>query len=743
MPASPAVDPTSTDWPGLRFEEPPSGASDFAAGGGWRDAPPDEGETIDGSVDWGSASPLEATARRSEGRGGGVGSDTSRRGWTGGLRVTTEGDSALTQKLAGLPASPGVYMFRDVEGTVLYIGKAKSLRSRVRSYFAASNSDERVYLPAMVSLIADCTTVVTQTEKEAAILENNLIKEHQPRFNVKLRDDKEYLTLRLDPKVLWPRLDLVRRPKPDGARYFGPYHSATAARRTLHLVQKHFQLRTCSDRELSSRKRPCLQYQIKRCPAPCVFEVDVRTYSQQVEAVDLFLRGRHDKLSATLRQLMNGASAEMRYELAATYRDQLAAVQSVRQAQSVVSVETLDQDVLGIYREGDLLEVSTLIVREGRVVEALSDSHVGVEVPDDELISAYLRDTYDAEQSDRSVPDQILVPVLPEGADGVAEWLTEQRAARATASRGAKRVRLVAPARGARRQLLQLALDNARHAFVEKRRAAENVDERLAKLQARLRLPTLPRRIECTDISHLGGQDTVGSVVALQDAALDKSRYRTYRVRTATQGDDYAAMYEVLSRRFRRGKDATEGQGEWDLPDLFVVDGGRGQLAVALAAARDLGLFDLQLAGLAKERENATGEKLVDRVYLPDQKNPIALKPNSPELFLLAMLRDEAHRFANRGRSKAGKQRRMESLLDRVPGVGPKAKGILLRHFGSVQNIRTATDAELLALSGIDRRHVKALRSFWEAEEPESETNGREQPPTTELPSASEESQRS
>ncbi len=619
---------------------------------------------------------------------------------------------SLTEKLAALPARPGVYVFRDAAGLILYIGKAKSLRSRVRSYFQAGNSDERAYLPALISQIADLTTIITKTEKEAAILENSLIKEHQPRYNVKLRDDKEYLNLRLDPKARWARLDLVRRPKHDRALYFGPYHSATAARRTLHLVEKHFKLRTCSDRELSSRKRPCLKYQIKRCPAPCVLPVDAEEYQQQVRAVSLFLAGRHDRLTKELRERMADASQDLRYEAAATYRDQIAAVDKLRQQQRVVTVDELDQDVVALYREGELVEIAVLTVREGRVVEAATLSHSGAEVENEEIIAAYLRDAYGAEVGARTIPDRILLPELPEGAAGVEDWLSERRTELAEpGGRPPRRVRLHAPARGNQRQLLELALENARHAFDEKRRAKEDIDERLNRLQARLRLPTLPRRIECTDISHLGGQDTVGSVVALFDGAVDKKRYRTYRVRAAVEGDDYAAMYEVLSRRFRRGRDDKEG--DWDLPDLFLVDGGRGQLAVAVAAAHDLGMFDLQLAGLAKERENVAGDKLVDRVYLPEQKNPIPLRPNSPELFLLAMARDEAHRFANRGRKKIGKARRMESALDSVSGIGPKTKETLLKHFGGIDNIRTASDDELLALPGVDRRHVRALREHW------------------------------
>jgi excinuclease ABC subunit C len=606
------------------------------------------------------------------------------------------------------------------------VGKAKNLRSRVRSYFQAGGSDERMYLPALMREVEDLSTIIAKTEKEAAILENNLIKEHQPRFNVKLRDDKEYLNLRLDPSVRWPRLQLVRRPKPDGARYFGPYHSATSARRTLHLVEKHFKLRTCSDRELASRKRPCLKYQIKRCPAPCVFEIDTAEYSSQVAAVELFLDGRHDELSKELDARMKQAAARLEYELAASYRDQLRAVDSVRQSQRVVSVDALDQDVVGLYREGDLVELALLTVREGRVVEALSFSQQRVGIGDDEVMAALVRELYGPD-SGRRIPDRILLPTLPDGAAGVEEWLTEQRSAiaRAANQRVPRKVRLESPHRGARKQLLELAQENAAHAFGEKRRASEDIEARLSKLQQRLRLPTLPRVIECTDISHLGGLDTVGSLVALSDGEPDKSRYRTYKVETPTEGDDYAAMYEVLSRRFRRGRDAKgkaaeEADGaavEWELPDLFVVDGGRGQLAVALSAAHDLGLFELQLCGLAKERENTAGDKLVDRVYLPGQKNPIALRPNCPELFLLARARDEAHRFANRGRSRLGKARRMRSQLDRIPGIGPKSKESLLKHFGSVDNIRSATAEELLSVAGINSGHVRALRQHWSAQE--------------------------
>jgi excinuclease ABC subunit C len=689
---------------------------------------------------------------------------------------------ALLQKLDTLPSQPGCYLFKDKKGAVVYVGKAKSLRSRVRSYFQASTGDERYFVPLLQRTAADLETIVTASEKEAAILEDSLIKQYQPRYNVKLRDDKSYLSLRIDESHAWPRVDIVRRPSADGARYFGPYHSATAARRTLHLVNKHFQLRTCTDPEFAARKRPCLQFQIRRCLAPCVYEVDPAWYRDQVRAVELFLDGRHDELSEELDGRMRGASRALEFELAATYRDQLRAVDAIRQEQRVVAVKDVDQDVIGLYREADLGQIAVVFIRRGRVVDTATFPLRGVEIPDAEVIGAFLAQYYAGTPGDVIIPDEVIVPVLPELAEGVGEWLSELRK---------KRCQVIYPQRGPRVDLLALANENAAHAFREQRRAADDVEERLAQLQKRLRLPTLPRRIECIDISHLGGGDTVGAVVALADGQPDKKKYRTFHVKGITPGDDYGAMYQVLARRFRRGKAAAEqaeraasestpeseadaeqmrDRIDWDLPDLFVVDGGRGQLNVALTAARDLGLHELPIVGLAKERsaptladrggrrflaseegaetaaeepkaegetaaedggeheaddapeaapkasEPATPERkpnpdnLVDRVYLPGQKNGIPLHPNSAPLFFLARARDEAHRFSNRARERLGKTRRFRSELDDIPGIGPATRKALLRALGTVEAVRKATDEQLLAVPGVTRRSVQALR---------------------------------
>ena len=436
----------------------------------------------------------------------------------------------LAEKLDGLPPTPGCYLFLGKNGEVVYVGKAKSLRSRVRSYFQEGGSDSRYFIPLLRRIVLDLETVVTATEKEAAVLENQLIKKHQPRFNVKLRDDKEFLSLRLDPKKDWPFLQAVRKPEPDGARYFGPFHSATSARRTLHLVNKHWKLRTCSDAELASRLRPCLQYQIKRCLAPCVMDVDPDVYGQQVRSVALFLEGRHDELSKELDVSMKQASQRLEFERAAIYRDQLKAVEAARESQRIVSVQDVDQDVLGLYREGSVVEVEILQVRHGRVRETLSYSLRGAELPDEEVLAGFLTEYYDAVADGREIPDEVLLPLLPDGAAGVAEWLSDRRA-----ELGAKgKVTLLTPQRGPRRELLELAKENAAHAFREKQRSKDDLEGRLEELQERLRLPTLPRRIECCDISHLGGGDTVGSIVSLADGLPEKKRYRTFHVKTVS-----------------------------------------------------------------------------------------------------------------------------------------------------------------------------------------------------------------
>ena len=599
---------------------------------------------------------------------------------------------AAQRKLDNLPASPGVYVFHGADGKVLYVGKARSLRSRVRSYFQPGSSDLRAFVSRLERELTDIETFVTHTDKEAALLENQLIKSRQPKYNVKLRDDKEYLSLRLDAKKPWPRLEVVRRPKPDGAQYFGPYHSATAARQTLRLLNRYFQLRTCTDTEFRMRSRPCLQHQIKRCPGPCVLEVDEEEYRAQVANVARFLDGRHGELVRDIDVRMKGASGELEYERAAVYRDQLRAVERAQEEQRVAGVQKSDQDVIGFHRQGDQVEVAVLSMRGGRLFGVRTLPLRRVAVPNDEMLGAFLRQHY----TDRaSLPDEILVPVTIEMSEALEELLSENRR---------RRVQIVEPKRGAKAKLLELARENAEHAFHEKERAREDVEARLAELQRQLRLSVLPRRIECVDISHTGGEETVAVFVALENGALAKERYRSFRVKGVGGGDDYAAMYEVLMRRLRRGKNDEEG---WELPDLLVVDGGKGQLGVAVRAREDIGVPDLDIASVAKPRVTVTGEEEGDRVFRPGQKNAVPVRGNSA-LSLLLLARDETHRASNTLRKKVGRKRRLRSELDGVPGVGPKTRGKLLRNLGSLREVLAATEEQLIA-AGATRRQAEAI----------------------------------
>ena len=600
---------------------------------------------------------------------------------------------AAQRKLDNLPHSPGVYVFRGAHGKVLYVGKARSLRSRVRSYFQPGSSDLRAFVSRLERELTDIETFVTHTDKEAALLENQLIKSHQPKYNIKLRDDKEYLSLRLDPKKPWPRIEVVRRPKPDGAQYFGPYHSATAARQTLRLVNRYFQLRTCTDTEFRLRTRPCLQYQIKRCPGPCVLEVDQDEYGAQVANVARFLDGRHDELVRDLDERMKRASDALAYEQAAVYRDQLRAVERARQEQRVAGVHKSDQDIIGFHRQGDQVEMAVLSLRGGRLFGVRTLPLRRVAVPNDEMLGAFLQQHY----TDRpSLPDEILVPLPIEMGEALEELLNEDRK---------RRSRIVQPKRGAKAKLLELARENAEHAFQEKERAREDVEARLAEIQKQLRLAAPPRRIECVDISHTGGEETVGVFVALHNGEPARERYRSFRVKEVQGGDDYAAMYEVLVRRLRRGKDAETG---WELPDLLVVDGGRGQLGVVERAREDVGVAALELASVAKPRLTATGAEEGDRVFRPGQKNAIPIRASS-SLALLLLARDEAHRASNELRKRVGKKRRLRSELDAVPGIGPKTRGRLLRNLGSLRDVLLADEERLIA-AGASRKQARAIR---------------------------------
>ena len=599
-------------------------------------------------------------------------------------------NASLLEKLDNLPASPGCYLFKDHDGKVIYVGKALSLRSRVRSYFGRSG-DSRAFIPLLDDLLGDVEVLLTGNEKEALILENTLIKKHRPRFNVMLRDDKAFIHLRLDSTQPYPRLEIIRRPRAgDSASTFGPYSSAASIRETLRIVNRHFQLRTCSDAELRNRSRPCLEHMIGRCPAPCVYEVPVEQYAQSVREVQLFLGGKGDELTSKLAARMQSASAEERFEEAARVRDQLRAVERSLERQRVVQDGSVERDIFGVHRSGPHLAIAVLLVRQGRLTDAQTFHFTKQEFPTEELLSSFLGLYYDG---GASIPRQLLLPLAFDGMQALRDWL---------ADRSGRAVQLLVPQRGEKLRVVEMANANAEQAAKEELSRGDDLEDTLARLERKLGLSRPPRIIECYDISNFQGTESVGSGVCFVDGRPDKSRYRRYRIRRVEGQDDFAMLYEVLTRRLRKGKATGE------LPDLLVIDGGKGQLNVALAALRDCEVPGLDVISLAKSRPldqaqivEGSATHSPERVFLPNIKDPIVLKQNTSELFLLTRLRDEAHRFAITYHRKLRDRRTLRSALEEIPGIGAARRRALLKRFGSVKGVREASAEELTGVSGI------------------------------------------
>jgi len=598
----------------------------------------------------------------------------------------------IAEKLANLPSRPGVYLMRDKAGKVIYVGKAKDLRSRVRAYF--NSADERSQVQFLVQRIEDFETLVTTSDKEALILENNLIKQYKPRYNIRLKDDKSYLSIKVTTAHPWPRIFATRKIVKDGSRYFGPFSSAVAVRETIDIIEKHFLLRNCTDHNFRNRSRPCLQYQIKRCMAPCVLPVSEDVYREHVRQAMLFIDGKRQELVAELRQKMQQKSEALEFEAAARIRDQIQAVEKTLEKQRMVAHWGADQDIFGLYREGGFIEVQVLLVRQGKLTENLSYSLEDLEFPDEEIVASVLTQFY---QGPRFVPDEILVPVELEDRDARAEYLSERKG---------KKIEIICPQRGDKRHLVQMAEENAKQSFGERHDQEKAREKMLRELEQNLHLKRYPQRIECFDISTIHGAHAVGSMVTFINGEPDKRFYRHFRIRTidaSSGGDDFGMMLEMLKRRFARGKE------DADLPDLIVVDGGRGQLAMALTAMAELGIDGVDAVGLAKMRVQAAArsteiERSEERVFLPGQSNPVILKRNSNALFLLQRVRDEAHRFAITHHRKLRSRQTLYSALDRIPGVGGARKRALLRAFGSVKRIEAATLEELLQVPLMNQR---------------------------------------
>ncbi|TAN22442.1 MAG: excinuclease ABC subunit UvrC [Acidobacteria bacterium] len=583
----------------------------------------------------------------------------------------------LSSKSRVLPTQPGVYLFKNAAGGIIYVGKAKDLRARVRTYFLAG-SQENAKTGSLVREAADFETIVVDTEAEALALENTLIKQHQPRFNVLLRDDKTYPYIKLSQEV-FPRVSVTRRVVRDGSEYFGPYFPAGLAYRLLHFIQKYFQLCSCR-RDLSRpHARPCFQYQLHRCLGPCMPGlVTQERYQQAARDTRLFLSGRQPELARDLRQRRDAAAAGERFEEAAGYRDLLTVLEDIQERQKMHAVEGQDADVVGLYREGARAALHVFPMRHGRVVdrreffwEALPDE----EASDAELLGALLKQIY-LEQ-----------PYLPPRIDAPMDF--EDRAAleaTLTAQRGS-RVEIALPQRGAKKEMLELAERNARLSFARRFRAPaaeQQAEEQWAALGRALEveLSAGARRVECFDISHFQGAETVASMVVWAAGKMRRGEYRRYRIREVAGVDDFRSMAEVVRRRYRRR--LAEG-GE--LPGLILIDGGIGQLHAAQAVLTELGLEQVPLASLAKREE---------LVFVPGREaEPVRLDHHSNELHLLQMIRDEAHRFAiTFHRERRGKANVRSELLA-VPGIGPATTRKLLRHFGSVSGVRAADAAAL------------------------------------------------
>ena len=624
----------------------------------------------------------------------------------------------LRDRLDEAPLEPGVYLFKDALAQILYVGKAAVLRHRLRSYFGKETG-----LPPkirrMVQRATDFEFFITTSESEALILENTLIKRHRPPFNTRLRDDKSYPYIKIDPKEDFPLVSFTRQVRDDGAHYFGPFASAYSVRHTLDLLKKLFPYRSCTKAITGTDPRPCLEYFIHRCVAPCVGHASREEYGQVIRQVLLFLEGNTGTVTRQLKGQMQQASAALKFERAARLRDQVQAIQRVTEEQKVVSSRAEDMDVIGLAQEKDEAWVEVFFIRKGKLI---GRDHFTVEGTQDEspdrVLAVFVKQFYDRASY---VPPQLLLPQAPDEADLIEEWLQSRRGGR---------VVLRVPVRGEKRKLVAMVGKNASQALHQSRvsrLAGQNaLDGAMRELQEALNLPRPPRRIECYDISNIRGTDAVGSMVVFEGGKAKPAHYRRFKIRTVGEIDDYAMMREVLRRRFGKLEpavlnfDASEDTGEplsatgpgkaeptketWGtVPDLVIIDGGKGHLSTAHQVFLELGISTdaIPLASLAKEREE---------LFIPQVAEPIMLPRNAQSLFLVQRVRDEAHRFAITYHQRLRSQRQVRSRLDAVPGIGPKRRRLLLQRFGSVKGVQAAELEDLASVPGMTRELAQRVK---------------------------------
>ncbi len=621
--------------------------------------------------------------------------------------------ASLEEQLAALPDAPGVYIHKDAHGKILYIGKARSLKSRVRSYFNKDGGHSPL-TRKLAKLVTDIETIITASEKDALILENNLVKMHKPPYNIRLKDDKRYPYLKLTLQEEFPALLEVRAPSNDKATYFGPYAGAGKMRQTVSLAKRVFKVRTgaiiggarrggCPWRDTSQLlDKPCLEYHINRCTAPCIAAVSPENYAFQARELKDFLEGRGGDVLKSLEAEMGRAAQNMEFEQAATYRDTIEAVQSVLEKQQVVSASNEEFDAVGLQIEAGIASVTILVIRNGKLI---GDQHFFLQNiegrEDSEVVSVFLRQHYEGPVA---IPREVLVPVEMEDEAAIAEWLSEK---------AGRLIDVRRPQRGDKVRSVELAHTNAAQALKEHlsyNATATQVNQSLLEdLQRHLKLDLLPNRIECFDISTIQGSNSVGSMVVATGGKTDKKNYRHFTIKHAlavtggTEPNDFEMMREVLRRRFQRALDGDEKF--LPLPDLLLIDGGKGQLGVAVEVLREKNLQDIPVAGLAKQFE---------LLFVPGQKEAIALPRNSPALHLLQRIRDEAHRFAiTHHRKRRGKDA-TKSILDDVPGIGEARRNALLKHFGSLQKIRAASVEEIALAPGMNKAAAEKLQTYLE-----------------------------
>src|SRR5436305_4099619 len=590
----------------------------------------------------------------------------------------------LEEKLKNLPIAPGVYLHKDEAGKIIYVGKAKNLRNRVRSYFQSGRGHDRK-TRELVRRIREHVLIITDTEVEALVLESNLIKQYKPRYNILLKDDKQYPHLKLTINEPFPRVMITRKIQRDGALYFGPFLPASLARRTIDLINRTFQLRTC-DIEIDGKlPRPCLEYHIKRCLGPCVKGLCAPVeYQEAVRDVRLLLEGKNRELADTLETRMTEASEEMRYELAAKYRDLRKTVLAIAEQQKMATSPERDVDIFGYYREGARLALQLFTMREGKIVGRRE--FYWEDLPEEDFDpSAFLSDVMTQYYSTDYVPREINVPVDFEDRELLEKALTARRG---------RRVRILDPQRGEKRDLIDLVEKNAKLAFEQRFRVLKPDMERvLEELQEVLELPRFPARIESFDISHIQGAENVGGLVVCENGKMNRNEYRKFKIKSVEGANDPASMHEVVFRRYRRQLDERK-----PLPDLVMIDGGKAQLGAAAAAMRELDLEAVPVIGVVKppRRHNEVSHLLVKG----REHEPVFLDSHSPVLRLIPMIRDETHRTAVQYHRKRRELRDFTSELTAIPGVGDKRKNRLLRNLGSIQRVANASVAELAPFVG-------------------------------------------